>query len=169
MFTPKKRRVERSNDPEVWLRWFNALSNREEGPVDEDDDEAEDDVSVDVSVAEKSDHETESELEVSEEEELHQEQSDLSRSGNIRSSEGEKREDDLDQAHPSNFYIGKNKTNILVGKLAEQTKRMLYRNSGFRSDRISKVSVVRYGMQYQLGKRIAIISTFCASGKHRCI
>jgi hypothetical protein len=109
MFTPKKRRVERSNDPEVWLRWFNALSNREEGPVDEDDDEAEDDVSVDVSVAEKSDHETESELEVSEEEELHQEQSDLSRSGNIRSSEGEKREDDLDQARPSNFYIEKNK------------------------------------------------------------
>jgi hypothetical protein len=65
---PPKKDAERSSDPEVWLRWFNALSSREEGPVDEDDDEAEDDVSVDVSVAEKSDYETESELEVSEEE-----------------------------------------------------------------------------------------------------
>lgn len=87
MSNPKKRRVDKSNDPEVWIRWFNELSSGEESPIE---DESEDDVGVEVDVAQKSDLESESELEALDQDE-------------------KTSPDDLDEMRPSTFYLGKDK------------------------------------------------------------
>ncbi|KAK4887173.1 hypothetical protein RN001_003444 [Aquatica leii] len=82
MSDPKKRRVERSKDPEVWLRWFDDMSSDEDSSIIGESDEDE------VDAIQRSDHDTESELEVSDQEAL---------------------SDDSSEAPLSNFYIGKDK------------------------------------------------------------
>ncbi|CAH2009331.1 unnamed protein product [Acanthoscelides obtectus] len=62
MSDPKRRCVQTSRDPEVWMQWFNEISSGEESPLDEEDsDEKEEDVCV-----ESDHHETESEQEIPE-------------------------------------------------------------------------------------------------------
>ncbi|KAK4885047.1 hypothetical protein RN001_001318 [Aquatica leii] len=82
MSDPKKRRVKRSKNLQVWLRWFDNMSSDEDSSIIGESDEDE------VDAIQKSDHDTESELEVSDQEAL---------------------SDDSREAPLSNFYIGKDK------------------------------------------------------------
>ncbi|CAH1972437.1 unnamed protein product [Acanthoscelides obtectus] len=91
MSDSKRRCVERSRDPDVWLRWYEELSSGEESPLDENE---EDEEEKNENIVERSDHETDSEIEFS---------SDLNKSPS--ESDGEQTDNG-----GSKFYIGKDKT-----------------------------------------------------------
>ncbi|CAH1983338.1 unnamed protein product [Acanthoscelides obtectus] len=88
MSDPKRRCVQTSRDPEVWMQWFNEISSGEESPLDEEDsDEKEEDVCV-----ESDHHETESEQEIPE---VDQDEPDW--------------EEETDEGEADTFYWGKDK------------------------------------------------------------
>ncbi|CAH2017704.1 unnamed protein product [Acanthoscelides obtectus] len=88
MSDPKRRCVQTSRDPEVWMQWFNEISSGEESPLDEEDsDEKEEDVCV-----ESDHHETESEQEIPE---VDQDEPDW--------------EEETDEGEADIFYWGKDK------------------------------------------------------------
>lgn len=92
MSDPKRSRLEKSSDPEVWLKWFNEISSGEESPLDEvESDETEEDMDV-----ESYHHDTESEQEISEIDEHASERESNS-------------EEETHEEGPEKFYWGKDK------------------------------------------------------------
>lgn len=78
----KRRKMETSKDPQMWLKWFEEASDNESSAGDESDFE-------EVNHTSESEHLTESEQEASETEDV------------------EPTESEKDSSQPQNFYIGK--------------------------------------------------------------
>ncbi|VEN40135.1 unnamed protein product [Callosobruchus maculatus] len=87
-----KKHLERSTDPEIWMKWYHELSSEEESAMDEEDeDEVEDDN------LEHSEHQTESEQELSSDEDQGTPSPDVYPEGEL-------------EPNSNTFYLGKDKT-----------------------------------------------------------